>query len=293
MKHTLKITILLLTFFLVSQLVGIGTLYKSIDKKATLASGNTTFTTLPYSLERPVVKESSSYIYILVAVLIGTILALVLVKFKKMIIWKVWFFFAVWLSLGIAFSVFINHIVAAVLALVLAIYKVFRPNVFVHNFTELFLYAGIALIFIPIMNIFSVFMLLLLISIYDVIAVWKTKHMITLATAQSEQKIFAGLMIPYKLQKKAKVQTPYKMQKSAKLEQVKTAVLGGGDIAFPLLFAGVVLKKFGLMHALVIPIVVSVALAFLLLKAKKDKFYPAMPFISLGCLVGYLLVLAI
>jgi hypothetical protein len=68
------------------------------------------------------------------------------------------------------------------------------------------------------------------------------------------------------------------------------ALLGGGDVGFPLLFAGVVLKEFGLWQSLVIPIFAMVPLALLFWKAEKDKFYPAMPFIGAGCLIGLLVV---
>jgi hypothetical protein len=63
-------------------------------------------------------------------------------------------------------------------------------------------------------------------------------------------------------------------------------VLGGGDIGFPLLFAGVVLKDLGLWQSLVIPFFALLGLGFLLWIAKEKKFYPAMPFISAGCFVG-------
>ena len=66
---------------------------------------------------------------------------------------------------------------------------------------------------------------------------------------------------------------------------VKTAVLGGGDMGFPLLFAAVVQRVYGA-SALVVPIFAGIALLLLLLASKKDRFYPAMPFLSAGCFVG-------
>jgi len=38
---------------------------------------------------------------------------------------------------------------------------------------------------------------------------------------------------------------------------------------------------------MIIPIMTSIALLILLLKSKKDRFYPAMPFLTAGCLAGY------
>ncbi|MBR9683757.1 hypothetical protein GOV03_04420, partial [Candidatus Woesearchaeota archaeon] len=73
-------------------------------------------------------------------------------------------------------------------------------------------------------------------------------------------------------------------------EKVKIALLGGGDIGFPLIFTGVILKVFGLWQALIIPIFSGAALLALLLKGNEKKFYPAMPFITIGCLVGLAVV---
>jgi len=44
---------------------------------------------------------------------------------------------------------------------------------------------------------------------------------------------------------------------------------------------------------LLIPILCSIALTLLLLKGKKKKFYPAMPFLSIGCFVGFLVLILI
>ncbi len=66
----------------------------------------------------------------------------------------------------------------------------------------------------------------------------------------------------------------------------KEAILGGGDIGFPLIFTGVAMKTLG-GKALVIPVFVSLALLLLLVKSEKKKFYPAMPILTLGCFIGY------
>jgi presenilin-like A22 family membrane protease len=80
----------------------------------------------------------------------------------------------------------------------------------------------------------------------------------------------------------------------------KTAILGGGDIAFPLIFEGVVMEKLltqglsksvAFMQTSIIVLTTAIALFLLFAYAKKDKFYPAMPFVTAGCLVGWAIVL--
>ncbi len=42
---------------------------------------------------------------------------------------------------------------------------------------------------------------------------------------------------------------------------------------------------------MIIPVTTAIALFLLFYYAKKDKYYPAMPFVSAGCLIGYALLL--
>ena len=186
------------------------------------------------------------------------------------------------------------------MALIISILKLYKPDIIIQNLSEIFIYGGLAAIFVPIINLFAAFMLLIIISIYDYISVFKTKHMIKLAEFQSNAKVFAGLLIPYDKGKlSVKDKAPLKAKSEVKQRGSKVAVLGGGDIGFTLIFAGVVMKELmlketiliGFLKTLIIPVFVSLALLFLLLKCQENKFYPAMPVLSLGCFLGYLAVL--
>jgi len=176
-------------------------------------------------------------------------------------------------------------------------WKVFKPNVLVHNITEVFVYGGLAAIFVPTVRyVWVAFILLLVISVYDMIAVWKSKHMITLAKAQTKQNMFAGLAVPYKRVKGTGIRAKKSMGGKEKI-----AILGGGDIGFPLIFAGVVMRNLmmadtaliSFLKTLIIPLFVSIALLYLFFKGEKDKFYPAMPYLSVGCAVGYMVILLV
>ncbi len=292
MKHTLKITLFLAFIFFAAQVIGLGIVNKYIDHKTTTETGKVVFEPLPFNASRPEVEETRSFAYIFVAILVGTAIVLLLIKFGKANIWRFWFFLSVFITMTVALAAFISQYISLVIALALTYWKIYRPNIYVHNITELFIYGGLAAIFVPIMNLFSVFVLLVLISAYDMYAVWRTKHMVKMAKWQTKTKIFAGLLVPYKLPKKIPEKVPLRKVK------IKTAVLGGGDIGFPLIFAGVVMKGLmlklplfiGFIESLVIPVFTTIALLILLIKAEKEKFYPAMPFLSIGCIVGYLVI---
>lgn len=288
MKHSFTITLILLGTFLLAQLIGIAILYNYIDPIKSQEEGKTVFKDLPIG-ERPPMEETTSFIPIILAILVGTGILLLLIKFNWILVWKFWFLLAVVVALGVAFSAFIDPMIAFIAAFGLGLWKIFKPNFWVQNLTELFVYGGLAAIFSPLFNLWSVSILLVLIAGYDAYAVWESKHMITLAKSQSKAKVFAGLLIPYNIGKsKLKVAKRKISKTTGKLKKVKvrTAILGGGDIGFPLIFAGVVLKQLGLWQSLIIPFMALAGLTYLLLIADEKKFYPAMPFISAGCFLG-------
>lgn len=260
MKHNLTITLIIVALFLAAQIIGL-----FITKEYLVEE-------LPFGIERPEFKETVSYIPLLTAVMIATILALVLIKLGALKVWKAWFFLATVYLLMIALGAFFTSLFALIAAILLTVIKFVRPSVIIHNFTELFVYSGIAAIFVPIMSLLAVAILLIIISIYDMIAVWKTKHMIKLAKFQAESKMFAGLYIPYAKGKKA-------------------AILGGGDIGFPMLFTGVIMKLNGIVDGIIAAVCVAIALFILLMLSKKNRFYPAMPFITAGCALGFVVTL--
>jgi presenilin-like A22 family membrane protease len=335
MKHSYPITITLLLIFVCSQIIGLCIVNEYVNTQESSVAGKTVINEATYNITGimppQIGNESFSFIPILFAVIVGTVLILIIIKFRKKNVWRVWFFLSVLITLVVAFAPFIRRVfmhlapwlvnatfaVAIIVSAALAYIKIFRPNVFVHNFTEVFIYGGIAALFVPILNLTSVLILLGIISVYDMWAVWKSKHMVSMAEFQTESRVFAGFSIPYRKSQETpanKTGKPITSQTIAEKQKqvikkslalkaqkttvaaeqdngMRTAILGGGDIAFPLLFAGVLLK---LTASLIIPLIIIlttvICLGALLFKGKSNTFYPAMPFITAGCLVGLVLV---
>lgn len=299
MKHSLKITLILLVLFLVSQFMGIFIVNQYIDVEESIVKKEVTFKELPYG-ERPPKEDNWSFLPIILALFMGTGLAFVLLKYKLMWVWKIWFVLAIGLALMIAFGAFFSAAVSLVLGFIFSVWKVFKPNIVIHNIGELLVYGGLAVLFVPMLTLFSVSVLFILIALYDAYAVWKSKHMVTLAQEQQKARLFAGFLIPYSWKNDVFTRVAQKSNFVSSSQNVRVgdghtrtsrvALLGGGDVAFPILFAGVVLKVFGLFSALVIPVFAVMGLAFLMWWGEEKKFYPAMPFIAVGCFVGLLIV---
>ena len=75
--------------------------------------------------------------------------------------------------------------------------------------------------------------------------------------------------------------------------KVNIAILGGGDVIFPIITAGVILATWGFLQAILVIAGATLGLGYLFFAAKKKKFYPAMPFITIGCLIGLALQLLV
>ena len=110
--------------------------------------------------------------------------------------------------------------------------------------------------------------------------------------------IFSGFFVPYigkRIRAKLKKLSKAKLKK-AKIK-VNVAILGGGDVIFPIIAAGVMLKTIGYISvgSIILPIAsffiilgAGLGLGYLFFAAEKKKFYPAMPFITAGILLGML-----
>ncbi len=272
MKHNVKVTVLLILLFLAAHSIGFLILENYVGQD------------LPLGLQAPDIDAHTAYVPLFLAVLIATAIAFIFIKFNAIRFWKYWFFISVWLCLSLAFAAFLSQVAAVAIAAALAYWKIFKPNPYVHNATELFIYGGLAALFVPLLTIKATAILLILISVYDVVAVFKTKHMVSLANFQRTSNVFAGLHVPYK-QKATKRKLP-----STK-KGVQEAVLGGGDIGFPLLFSGAVYMQAGFVPAFIVSCCAALGLLALFTFAKGSRYYPAMPAATLGCFAGYVLLM--
>src|SRR3990167_1376124 len=309
MKHNLKITAIILGMFLLTQFIGLIVLKADVFHVQQEVNGTIQNVSNPqlYWLQPPEPQSQSESFGFLGSLIIAFIIAIflffILSKFRIEFILKLWFFSVVFIALFIsiyAFEKIMPFIVIApslalfipiIIALPLAWFKIFGRNLYVHNSTELLVYPGIAAIFVPLLNLWTIILLLILISVYDIWAVWHSGIMQKMAKYQiNKLNVFSGFFIPY-VSKKVKMQMmKAKNSKvfSGKQKKIKAnvAILGGGDVVFPIITAGVMLKTLGFLPALLVIIGAALGLSYLFFVAEKKKFYPAMPFITAGIFVG-------
>lgn len=294
MKHTLKITAIIVSMFLLAQIIGLVVANMYLPEKDTITNPETNLTeikenyNIPYGFDPPQgIESGTSVLTIVFGIILAVLIFFLIMKLNAKIILRVWFFVVVIIGIALAVNAFIikipgSTIIALAIAIPLAYIKIFKRNIIIHNITELLIYPGIASVFAPLLTISSTIALLILISVYDIYAVWHAGFMQKMAQYQiKELRVFSGFFIPY-ISKKDKS----KLKNKKARVKVNVAILGGGDVVFPIILTGVVLKTLGLVPAFMIIIFSTLALSLLLYYSQKGKFYPAMPFISAGCFVG-------
>jgi presenilin-like A22 family membrane protease len=107
--------------------------------------------------------------------------------------------------------------------------------------------------------------LLFLASIWDAYAVWKSKTMVVLANGFIDARAFPGFVVPKRKE--------------------KFAMLGGGDVFFIVVVAGSCAEQ-SMAAFWYMALWMFAGLVMLFAISKKEKFYPALPFIFAAALSG-------
>ncbi|MEM4181636.1 MAG: presenilin family intramembrane aspartyl protease [Candidatus Pacearchaeota archaeon] len=279
MKHKFSITLIILGMFLITQTFGLFLISRGDLPEFIRGEGEQ--------------KNITGFFNILIAFIISLTFFFFLIQYKWKFFIKIWFGLIIFISLTVTFYAFLiiffkeSDIVlfySLLLSIIFTFLKILRPSVVIHNITEIFIYSGVSLIFVHYLTPFYAVLFLILISFYDMWAVWHTGIMQKMAKFQMEEvKIFNGFLIPYltkEIRNKIK-QSKKRGHKKIKIK-VPLAILGGGDIAFTLIPAGVFLLSYGVLPAVFVVLGGFLGLCFIMFFSEKKKAYPAMPFITSG-----------
>ncbi len=310
MKHKLSITLTLLGMFLITQFIGIYVVNAYTPIQELIIDPSTGEKTIflqenkiPFSSQKG--EEPISITEIILAFALAFLIIFALMKYKLKFVIRTWFFFVVFFGLTITiYAVLKNYpipaeYIAIAISIPLAYFKIFKPHILIHNLTELMVYPGIAAVFVSILTVKAILVILVLLSIYDMWAVCKSGIMQKMAKFQMEElRIFGGFLIPsaskrVKAQIK-KIKLKYKNKKMPKKIEnkkfkINIAILGGGDVVFPIITAGVFMRAYDLTSALFIIFGALAGLTWLFIITKKGKAYPAMPYITAGIFAGLIL----
>jgi len=222
--------------------------------------------------------------FLFVSLTIFLIIKFLKFRLGKEILFKSFFVLTIFFSSALFFEIWLDTLFALILTSILIFYWLKAPDIFIHNSLLIFGMAGIGSAFGLKLEPLMVVILLTIFSIYDVIAVYKTKHMVKIAKEMIESGAILGMIFPTQI---SEFKTPLKVIKPGG----KFLILGGGDIVFPLLLASSLIPE-GISNSVIITIfaLFGLFLSFWIFISQKTRQpIPALPPIALFSIIGFLI----
>jgi len=222
--------------------------------------------------------------FILVTLLL--VLVVYFLKFRKgkKIFFKGMFLFTVAFGNLLFFGLWLPGILSFGLVILLIILLLKINSLVIHNLVLIFAIAGVGASLGLRLKPEMVILLLLIFSVYDYIAVYKTKHMVKIAKEMVTQKAILGIVIPQEI---SELQTRIKKVKPGG----RFLVLGAGDIIFPLILSSSLVPQ-SISNSLIVALfsLIGLFFGFLIFISKKIRQpMPALPPIALFSIIGYLI----
>ena len=215
---------------------------------------------------------------------IGTAVVLGLIRISHGgLFLRIFFLFALFAGVIITFGAFVSQTSAFIFSLILIFSYIMWPYVWLHNLVLILTLPGIAALIGVSLSPWTVVVLLIVISVYDYVAVYKTKHMVKMAKAMIAGRAIFAMIFPEKVE-------GFKEH----LDKVRPGegfmMLGSGDFVFPLLMAS---SAFAL-NSLAPWLVISFSLLGLLImhliffSQKIRKPMPALPPLAAFSIIGFI-----
>jgi len=256
---TINSLILLIGIYLSVQIIGI-----NVGLELTRQIENSV---IPPAVENP--ESTSASIQIFTYILLVTGVLLVFIRFKLELVIRILLLIGIFGGIFLAFwSLFGDYALLLTIILIgITVWKMKNPLLV--NFTLIWTISGIGGYLGASLHFLPSLLLLVALSVYDILAVFWTGHMVKLAK-EFKEKMPLFFSIPVK---------------------DRMLGLGTGDLAIPLVFSVSVLGDYGLTHALVTSAggLLGLVSLFFYISGKKDVALPALPPIAIGLIIGFLI----
>lgn len=240
----------------------------------------------------PPSQSPTSGVYLFVMILVATGAMITLYKLGLDNIIKYWYYTAMGMTAAIFFFAVLPPALAAATTATWFVLRYHCWSFTSRNLLETASYAGAGALFGSVLGVVPALVLLSILAIYDVIAVYGSKHMQVLAEGAMETDTFAGFVHPKTGQVTYTDFTDGTMDSDSESGRA-IGVVGGGDVIMPMIFAISILPAFGYPAAAMSSFGAGIGLYILLSKAEDGKFYPALPAVGGGAVLGFALFLAI
>lgn len=220
--------------------------------------------------------------------LISLIFFFLLKGTKKPLIFKGLFYIIIFQGVTLVLDQFLPAYFSILIALAAVFFYPIIFNPLIHDLLLIVSIAGVGVYFGGAVNPGTAMIIMLVLAVYDYIAVYRTRHMVTMFKNLVVQNVYFGLIVPYDLKKY--------LQKINKLEMRKDYVfLGTGDLVVPLIFAVSVYPQ-SIIASIFVAIgatagMISLYVTYILNPERQAQ--AGLPPIVIGSLIGYGIVLLI
>lgn len=237
---------------------------------------------------RPGQLRDFNFLDLVILVVIAALFIVFAKKLKRAMPW----FFRVFLALVIfvgtqaVLVIWLPSIVSVLVAVLLLIIFLFHNNVFWQDLIMILTFAGIGAILGLSLTPQAVVLILVVLSFYDIIAVYKTKHMVKLAEAMIQSRAIFGFVVPGSL-------GGVKERMAHVVPGEQFAILGSGDVILPLLLSAS-LARVSLRSSIIVVIFSLIGLFLMHLIFTNQKIrrpMAALPPIATLAIIGYLVAL--
>ena len=229
-----------------------------------------------------------SFLDLIILAAFAVVFIFVAVRFKKVgsVAFRGFLALLIFSGTQAIWGIWFAPLVSTVLALAVTVLFWFLRNVIMQNIAMVFTLAGIGAVLGLSLLPMTVIYILVIFSFYDIIAVYKTGHMIKLAQAMIESRAIFGFVIP------EPGQTARRKISSVTPGQ-GFMILGSGDVIFPLLLSAslvrISLLSAGIVAVFSIPGLLLMHLIFTNQKSRRPM--AALPPIALLTILGYLVAI--
>lgn len=228
-------------------------------------------------------------LYLFAALLPLTLFVILLLKFRRR-----WFrvfelmvvFLCCWLTLDLLIGIQLGWVSSGLLlSLLLVGWRVLKPTHLNRDLVLVLSAVGVGAVLGVSLGLAPSLLLLALFSAYDYFSVFISRHMVFMAKRLVPSSSSLLLSVPKDLREFVKEGKPERVGKG------RVLYLGGGDLILPLVFSTSVLSAEGVPSSFLVSLFSSLFLLFLLLllSRRPGMVLPGLPFLSTGCLLGFLL----
>lgn len=278
-----KQILLILALFLTTEFLG---LYVGMQYIGLISMGS-----IVPAFENPNSIETPLFLF--GNIIVATVAILIMIRISKnsiRVLEGFVIFVSSWLTFDVLIPVDLWYVsLGFILAALLVIWKIIRPTILNQNIAAVISGAGVGSLIGASLGIIPAMIFMLILSVYDFVAVFVTKHMVHMAKALTQRPTSFTIAAPPSIKSMA-----YSNVKRRGSKKFHVFQLGVGDMVIPLMFAVSVLSRYSIANSVASIAGSAIALlALIYYVGKNPRPLPALPFITFGALAGFLVSLGL